>query len=430
MTAPVHGGVFGADMINRYVSALRVIVFDETTGKAVKRFIYDEEELRRWRCGFGFLGVITAVEFSGLVKREEFIIQHISETITWNETNFNALVAQSQVDHVYSEFFIDARSSLPSTDPTGEAKIHQVVFDTTGPLTRNCGLAAKWWYKQRYASLMKKWGPDGDQPLGKIGDEIISFVNKLLEDATAADPAAANGKFSAGANIDLSAFGYGLYAMECATGVNDGFWVKGTPCASIFAYFCPITYAFEFMDTYRKVFLDRWNETDDPLRNRFNQMAEFRLVWIQEDGPVLFNLPAGVYIISEVLTLNGYTPLYVKEAFHEMEQEWNNIPYTGGTNPAKVLAPSLIHELEDGSKVVRVFPHVSKNWAYGEVAPGSGSVPPSYEPFDEKLMALVQYGCFTEAERQAFHTLRETRDPNDVFLCPQSSWLIQPEAPA
>ena len=420
VTAPVHGGVFGGDMLNRYVTGLRVIEFHN--GSPRIRHITDEEELRHWRCGYGFLGVITAAEFGPLLYRDNFKISHDKELIVWNEANFNALVQNSLDTHIYSEFFIDARSDVPSSDPTGEAMVHQVVFDMKGegefvPLSWRCNLN-KSLYKTWYKSLQKKFGPESDAPIGLVGDEVISFVNTIIEDLTAVDPEAANSQFTAGANIDLSAFGYGLYAFECATQVNDGFWVKGTPCATIFAFFCPFAYAYEFMNTYRNVFLDRWLETDDLLRNRFNQMAEFRLVDFQAGAPTLFNLPEGRYIVSEVLTLNGYTQSRVNEAFYEMEQQWNNIPYTPGTKP---LDPALIKTLPDSSQVIRVFPHVSKNWAYSD--------DPGHLPFDEKKMSLVQYGCFSEEQRLAFEALRKERDPNDVFLTPHSSWLIQPEAP-
>ena len=425
VTTPVHGGVFGADMINRYVTGLRVIEFH--AGEPRVRIITDEAELRHWRAGYGFLGVITSVEFGGLVERDNFKISHIENTIVWNEANFNALIQTSLNDHIYSELFLDARSDLDATDPTGEGTIHQVVFDMKGPgeyvpLSWRCNLN-KSLYRTWYKTLQKSWGPDSDHPLGLIGDKIVAFVNTALEDLTAANPAAANSQLSAGANIELSAFGYGLYAFECATQVNDGFWVKAAPCATIFAYFCPFEYCFEFMDTYRTVFLDRWNESVDPLRNRFNQMAEFRFVDIQPNGPTLFNLPVGKYVVSEVLTLNGYTPSKVDEAFYEMEQAWQHIPYTGGEDPAnpKYLAPERRKTLPGGSEVLQVYPHTAKNWAYSGPAT-------DHLPFDEAKMALVQYQCFTNVERIAFNVLRKLRDPHDIFLCPQASWLIQPSA--
>jgi hypothetical protein len=410
---PIHGGVFGADMINRYVSRMRVIEFKN--GVPVVRVIDHEEDslikgtgLRSWRCSCGLLGIIVAVEFNQLVERDNFHITAINETITWTEANFNQLLVDSQNDHIYAEYFIDARvSTAPTPTDPGTAKIYQVVFDMKQPGEwvplpwRSYPSLERSWYKE----YQRKW-----KDMAVNGDKTIPAVTDFLKAETALTPEIANGKLTAGMLIDVSALGYSIYTDECALQVNDGYWVKAAPSATIMAYFCPYEYGFEFMNKFREVFIDRWLEVADPLKYRINQMAEFRIVTIQPNGPAIFNLPPGKYVVSEVLTLNGYTQTKINEGFAEMENQWQNIPY----NPSKPLAAGKINGAN-----VRVFPHFAKNWAYS-VDPISGD----YEPFDKNKFNLHTIGTVSTAAFAKFKTERALADPTGVFLTPQASWLI------
>jgi hypothetical protein len=65
--------------------------------------------------------------------------------------------------------------------------------------------------------------------------------------------------------------------------------------ASWLITYCPSSYAFEMLDACRAVF-----QTN---RNVCDQLFEFRFVTIQDDAPVLFNLPSGEYIVAEAIIL-------------------------------------------------------------------------------------------------------------------------------
>ena len=233
--------------------------------------------------------------------------------------------------------------------------------------------------------------------------------------------------------IDTSGMGYPVFTTECAVGVNDGYWVKNAPCATIFAYFCPYKYAFEFMNAYREVFKRRWNESIlHGKRNRFNQMAEFRIVTIHANGPILFNLPPGTYIVSEVLTLNGYLQDEVDEAFAEMETKWSTIPYTGGAGGADLPTALIKPAAGADPAYVRVFPHVCKNWAYGS----PGGIPWSdsgeseglrYTPFHENLMKLGNFNLAGSDPVVAVAGIAadiKTEAEKGPFWTAQSNWLV------
>ena len=284
VAAPVHGGVYGADMLNRYAVEMQVVTFG-ADGKAVTKIITDESELRDWRCGFGLMGIITGVTFGPLVERTETTIIEIKPADplpAWGRTAFDAIVTQSKADNNYAEFFLDCHPHHGDSDPENPPmRIYQVAWPKTGG-TATPPLLAKAWYA--FFNSMNKWK---DSPL--LGDPTIAIINDGLK---AIGPLA-NTKEVASGMIGVSAFGYGLYTAETRATTNDGYWVKGAPCASIMAFYIPATYTFDFLEAYRTVFLERWGGHNIKLQYRINQMSEFRYVTVQADGPTLYNLTPG-----------------------------------------------------------------------------------------------------------------------------------------
>ena len=165
--------------------------------------------------------MITAVQFGpapnpavgtdnvieALVKRDDFIVKHVKETLPqWDKDSFWTMLHESgapdpdgtlQTDgkYVYAEYFLDARGD----DDDTSAVIHQVVFSTNpADGAKPLNVLTKAWYKNRYKALQKSWGADSKTPIGKTGDKIIHLVNTGLEALTSFSPIMANSKLSAG----------------------------------------------------------------------------------------------------------------------------------------------------------------------------------------------------------------------------------------
>jgi hypothetical protein len=124
ISCPVNGGIKGADMVNRYVTALPVLEYD-TDGARI-RDVYDEDELRLWRSGFGLLGIILAVEFQ-VVRRESVNLSCTNTEIEWSKDIFNQYVSDALSKHQFSEFFIDFRKVKP--------RIYEIGGTASTPIT-------------------------------------------------------------------------------------------------------------------------------------------------------------------------------------------------------------------------------------------------------------------------------------------------------
>ena len=187
---------------------------------------------------------------------------------------------------------------------------------------------------------------------------------------------------------------------------------------------------------YATIFRERWNGADDNGEFRINQLAEFRIVTVLNEGDTssvgsktyypgpgkqskLFTLPKGNYIVSEVLALNGYSEGKLSDAMAEIERAWQRIPYTGGPPSSEPLLgtdPRNIKWLstdrwgtKDPTVFVPVFPHVAKNWAYTNPEIGNAT------PFDLSKFYLPDWGLCDDATVNKFKTEMSQTDPKGVF---------------
>ena len=78
----VHGGIYQASFVSKYVKRLRVMAADGTT-----RLITAESELRMWRNSYGLLGIITGIEFE-LLPVTAFQVDFRQRSFTWSEGAF------------------------------------------------------------------------------------------------------------------------------------------------------------------------------------------------------------------------------------------------------------------------------------------------------------------------------------------------------
>ena len=78
----VHGGIYQASFVSKYVKRLRVMAADGTT-----RLITADSELRMWRNSYGLLGIITGIEFE-LLPVTAFQVEFRERTFTWSESAF------------------------------------------------------------------------------------------------------------------------------------------------------------------------------------------------------------------------------------------------------------------------------------------------------------------------------------------------------
>ena len=146
---------------------------------------------------------------------------------------------------IYSEFFIDARGE--GDEPV---TLYQNIFQTEAdgiikhPANWECNLN-KSLYKTWYKTRQSEW-PE----VSVEGDKTIPLMTDVVE--WLGEPA--NSKIVVSALMDLTTSFYSLYCSNNATSTNDGYWVAAAPCATIMAYFCPIEYAYEFMNCVRNDF--------------------------------------------------------------------------------------------------------------------------------------------------------------------------------
>ena len=78
----VHGGIYTASFVSKYVKRLRVMAADGTI-----RLITTDSELRMWRNSYGLLGIITAIEFE-LLPVSAFQVTFVERSFTWSESSF------------------------------------------------------------------------------------------------------------------------------------------------------------------------------------------------------------------------------------------------------------------------------------------------------------------------------------------------------
>ena len=78
----VHGGIYQASFVSKYVKRLRVMAADGTT-----RLITADSELRMWRNSYGLLGIITGIEFE-LLPVTAFQFDFRERSFTWSESAF------------------------------------------------------------------------------------------------------------------------------------------------------------------------------------------------------------------------------------------------------------------------------------------------------------------------------------------------------
>ena len=431
ISTPSHGRVYGADLINRYVSKLLVADFDpQNPGKARVREV-SSPEIRDWRAGYGLLGVILSVEFSDLVFRDNFKIFPVRDRIEWTEETFYSFLENSRASYIQSDMFFDCRGDgEDATVQIIQAAWNQKKEGEHVPIGWKCDAISKLSYKAWYDIYQGVWGPKSRHPIGLYGDKGHGIINGALETLTDVSELAANSKVVAGGMMDVTLIGIETMCVQAGATTNDGFWSQGAlgvrpPCATMCAYFCPYAYAYEYMSAYRKVVLDNWNQGPLGKNSRFNSPLEFGVLDIGEDGPTTMSIPAGRYIDGDATGLSGYTPKRVDESFQELERAWLSIPYAGGEDPsnAKYIPPEQ-RRVVNGEEYVPVYPHTAKRWAYG-------SAESDYAPFQKSRMRLVDYGCFGafdgtgEANRAAFVARLDAADPKKVFRTAMASWLVE-----
>lgn len=358
----VHGSVFGAGMVNKYVTKIRAIEFSDEEPKI--REIDDTAELNLWRCGYGFLGILTAVEFE-MIKIPNFNVNFVEESIVWNKDNLNKLITKSKSNYIGSDFFIDFRTNNPS--------VYQVVFEKTNVNNNSAKL-------QTYQHLYDKYKTEWNE-IGLKGDKKITLLNNIFK----VFPFIANQRFTNNLIMDLTKTRLKSYAETCQNELNDGFWVKESPCVVLMAYYCPIEYGFEFLDIYRNVFQRRWLSKEYKL----NQFCEFRCVTFDDNKPFLYDIPNGEYIVCEVIAIKSDNN-FMYECFYEIEYLWKKIP-------------------------VNIYPHIAKTWAFNN----------QYKPFQKENFNLYKNKLITKENLLYFNKLRSIRDPNNIFYTSMSSWLLE-----
>lgn len=364
----VHGGVFGADMLNRYVTRMLVM-----NGKGEIVEITDEDDLTYYRCSFGMLGVVLAVEFQ-VVRRETFKITSSHTIMHWSEHNFNQLIEDVKDRSIYGEFFMDCMH--PDT-----VSIAAVEFSKQGVRIKN-----RRKFEREYIKLQNHW--DDKVKMVTWGDPTLDFINEGLanEHMWHMTNTADSVKLLVSSTINATQ----VLAWEDFHSTNDGYWVRQATGAAIMAYFIPSDQAFKALNIYRTIFRECLHNTEDEDVFKINQPCEFRFVTIQKGGgPKLFHIPEGEYCVVEVLSFTGFTKSRVYDALHQVEQAW----------------------LDMGA-----VPHVGKLFGFHKGRDGE-TLPFARRAFHNDRLA-------TAADRQEFETRRAACDPDGIFLTPNSSWFL------
>jgi FAD binding domain len=236
ISSSVHGGMFGADMLNRYVVGVLVMQADGSV-----HHITEESELRYYRCGFGLLGVVLAVEMR-VVQRERFTIDYNSHEFEWSEKNFSQYVAVVKNRASYGEFFMH----FLNPDIASVVSVEFLIGEMGEPVKKR---KAKAVYKAQ-KKLYRKISTEGDPVIGLMGRQAMQLSPKCVPSLISAFyrllmimPDAqqlpfwwaemqkisfcrSNTHKAVKAMINATAFGVKLYTAGCQHGANDGFWVQ------------------------------------------------------------------------------------------------------------------------------------------------------------------------------------------------------------
>jgi hypothetical protein len=152
------------------------------------------------------------------------------------------------------------------------------------------------------------------------------------------------------------------------------------------AYYIPVEFAFVAIEMYREVFLRRYH-SKDPSEFKINAPCEFRFVTIGKQGPVLFDIPPGEYIVADLIAYTGLPKGMIYEAFRELEELW--------------LA-------------LGAYPHLSKVFGFHETAPGVTKA------FNREHFTKTS----SEEGRRLFRQRQLAADPHGIFFTPHASWFL------
>jgi hypothetical protein len=356
---PVHGGVFGKGMINEYVTGLLVIDKNNHNSTWEVREIPDIE-LKHWRCSFGSLGIILAVEFE-LEYRINFEIKTISDNVDLTEDNFKEYITKIENNHKYkyAEFFLDPRQIGIFSNSKKNIKAIVFTYDTEEGTEDNTKLEKK--YNGGYN--ISKCGVNPTLSLSKSSIFSIdtNYTTKLL---------CSYPKTSISSTMNI---------LSIDTDINnknekDGFWVESAPCAMIMAYYVEFENAYKFIEHYISFY--KKNNNDEIV----NQPCEFRIVQIKGDKNSLYNIPDGKYMVCE------YLLIYNDECNDDVKR---SLEGSLGTFENKWL--DIVKD-----KDINSYPHLSKR-------------------FNIKKDNYYQNNYFPRASDESFKEYKKKCDPENKF---------------
>ena len=380
----VHGGIYTASFVSKYVKRLRVMAADGTI-----RLITADSELRMWRNSYGLLGIITAIEFE-LLPVSAFQVTFVERSFTWSESSFwefvlsdamagiqpadlppNVTAAGSQ-KAFSGQFFMDlstlgaeqvrigaivalmnenaTAAGVPSASPTIDAYDQLNAEVTEAPLQPDFSVRAP------VFESLGRWG------IPTAADVPLALPASLLIPATLGE----------------------VKRMVVDNVVNDGFMsISDFPGANnVFsaAYFVPISNVFAALDALRSDVLARSAANDPDFV--WNLPAEMRFLRVTDDA-ALNIVPPGMYGVVELIAL-GTTGARASD-----NQGWMK----------------AFHAMETIFKQLGAVPHVAKEWGFE--ADNSGYV--------TKFAAASVCQIYSSATKQAFNSYRLQLDPEGRF---------------
>ena len=386
----VHGGIYTASFVSKYVKRLRVMAADGTI-----RLITADSELRMWRNSYGLLGIITAIEFE-LLPVSAFQVTFVERSFTWSESSFwefvlsdamaglqpadlppNVTAAGSQ-KAFSGQFFMDlstlgaeqvrigaivalmnenaTAAGVPSASPTTDAYDQLNAEVTEAPLQPDFSVQAPVFESLGRWGTPKAAGIPPALPASFLVPTILDEVKQLVADNVVND----------GFLAILNKEGRGSLAINFVFS----------------AYFVPISNLFAALDALRSDVLARSAANEDP-GFVWNIPAEMRFVRVTDDA-ALNIVPPGMYGVVELLALGTAGARAAPD-----NQGWMK----------------AFHAMETIFKQLGAVPHVAKEWGFE--ADSSGYV--------TKSAAASVCQIYSSATKQAFNSYRLQLDPEGRF---------------
>ena len=386
----VHGGIYTASFVSKYVKRLRVMAADGTI-----RLITADSELRMWRNSYGLLGIITAIEFE-LLPVSAFQVTFVERSFTWSENSFWEFVLS------------DAMAGLqpadlpPNVTAAGSQKAFSGQFfmdlSTLGAEQVRIGAIVALMNENATAAGVPSASPTIDaydqlnaevteaplQPDFSVQAPVFESMGRWGIPTAADIPSALPASLLIPAALDE------VKRLVADNVVNDGFMTilnKGESTSRIFnnaifsAYFVPISNVFAALDALRSDVLARSAANDPDFV--WNMPTEMRFLRVTDDA-TLNVVPPGMYGVVELLAV--------------------------GTTGARAAADNqgwmkAFHAMKPIFKQLGAVPHVAKEWGFE--ADSSGYV--------TKSAAASVCQIYSSATKQAFNSYRLQLDPEGRF---------------